>query len=153
MRDCKKWCNVIQKSTTPNPFFIKLTLTNGDIVELEGEEELTQAMVSDLYNTTLVSAEIGELCTSIGSATFEGCTGLTSVTIPKFVISIDDSAFANCTNLTTITVEATTPPTLGDSVFDSTNNAPIYVPSESVETYKVASGWSDYASRIQAITN
>jgi hypothetical protein len=27
----------------------------------------------------------------------------------------------------------------------------IYVPSASVDTYKAASGWSTYASRIQAI--
>jgi hypothetical protein len=37
------------------------------------------------------------------------------------------------------------------SVFNYTNNCPIYVPSASVETYKSASGWSGYASRIQAI--
>ena len=27
----------------------------------------------------------------------------------------------------------------------------IYVPSESVDAYKAASGWSDFASKIQAI--
>jgi hypothetical protein len=41
---------------------------------------------------------------------------------------------------------------LGASAFNDTNNCPIYVPSESVETYKAASNWSSYASRIQSIT-
>jgi len=40
---------------------------------------------------------------------------------------------------------------LGASAFNDTNNCPIYVPSESVEAYKSASGWSNYASRIQPI--
>ena len=36
-------------------------------------------------------------------------------------------------------------------MFDDTNNAPIYVPAESVEAYKSAQYWSDYADRIYAI--
>jgi hypothetical protein len=38
------------------------------------------------------------------------------------------------------------------TTFDSTNNCPIYVPSGSVNTYKAADGWSNYASRIKAIS-
>ena len=53
----------------------------------------------------------------------------------------------------TITVLATTPPTIVNNspIFDGWGNAPIYVPAESVNAYKTASGWSAYASRIQAI--
>lgn len=36
-------------------------------------------------------------------------------------------------------------------MFDNTNNTPIYVPVGSVEAYKSAQYWSDYADRIQAI--
>ena len=35
-------------------------------------------------------------------------------------------------------------------MFISTNNCPIYVPAGSVEAYKTAEYWSDYADRIQA---
>ncbi len=35
-------------------------------------------------------------------------------------------------------------------MFISTNNCPIYVPAGSVEAYKAAQYWSDYADRIQA---
>jgi hypothetical protein len=49
-------------------------------------------------------------------------------------------------------VQATNPPTIGIDVFKNTHaNLVIYVPSESVDTYKAASGWSTYADRIQAI--
>ena len=88
---------------------------------------------------------------SIAPKAFVYCTGLTSVTIPDSVTSIGESAFDTCGNLTSITVESTTPPTLEGSAFSYTNDCPIYVPSTSVETYKAASGWSDYASRIEAI--
>jgi hypothetical protein len=40
---------------------------------------------------------------------------------------------------------------LGAMVFDGTNNCSIYVPSDSVDAYKSAPYWSNYASRIQAM--
>jgi len=43
------------------------------------------------------------------------------------------------------------PPALGNSVFKFTNNCPIYVQAGSVNAYKLA--WSEYADRIQAISN
>ena len=79
-----------------------------------------------------------------------GIEGLSCVT------QIGTDCFYLCSNLTSVTCKAITPPTLGYDVFKSTpiasGNGHIYVPSASVNAYKSASGWSDYASRIQAIT-
>ena len=103
-------------------------------------------------NNGLTEVIISDSVTNIGMGAFNNCSGLTSVTIGNSVTNIDGGAFNNCSGLTSVTVETTTPPTLGDSnVFGNTNNCPIYVPSASVDTYKAASGWSTYASRIQAI--
>ena len=103
------------------------------------------------YCKSLTSVTIPNSATNIGNGAFTNCTSLTSIDVPDSVTSIGNQAFYRCSGLTSITVNATTPPTLGGSALDSTNNCPIYVPSGSVETYKAASGWSDYASRIQAI--
>lgn len=89
--------------------------------------------------------------TTIGEYAFADCRKLTSVTIGNGVTTIGLQAFYNCTGLTSVTVNATTPPTLGNNVFQSTNNCPIYVPANSVDAYKAAERWSTYESRIQAI--
>ena len=42
----------------------------------------------------------------------------------------------------------TTPPTISGSWFRYNTGGKVYVPDNSVETYKAASGWSTYASKI-----
>ena len=88
--------------------------------------------------------------TSIEPSTFSSCS-FTDITIPSSVTLIAVKAFADCIKLTSITIKATTPPRLFSNAFDNTNNCPIYVPAESVNAYKTATNWSEYASRIQAI--
>ena len=100
----------------------------------------------------LTSIDMPDSVTSIGGYAFCDCVRLTSIDIPSGVTSIGMNAFSNCRNLTSVTVNAVTPPTLGFTAFYDTNDCPIYVPSASVNTYKSASGLSDYASRIQAIS-
>ena len=98
------------------------------------------------------SINIGSSVTSIGNFAFGRITGVTSVVIPSGVTSIGQTAFRYCSNLSSVTVKATTPPTLGANAFGNTkSNLVIYVPSGSVNTYKSASEWSTYASKIQAI--
>ena len=106
---------------------------------------------NQFMDLSITSLTIGSNPTSIGQGMFQKCTKLTSLVIPSNISSINNFAFSGCTRLRSITVHSTTPPTLGTSVFDNTNNCPIYVPPESVDAYKAASGWSNYASRIQAI--
>ena len=100
----------------------------------------------------LKSVTIPSSVTWIMESAFYSCSALTSVTIPSSVTNIGSSAFRDCSVLASVTVEATTPPTLGNNVFSNTSsNLVIYVPSESVGTYKSASVWSTYASKIHAI--
>ena len=97
----------------------------------------------------LTSVTIPNSVTSIGDVAFSGCTGLTSVTIGNSVTSIGYEAFRGCTGLTSVTIEAETPPALGLSVFNNTNDYPIYVPCGTLDAYK--SAWSGYADRIKEV--
>ena len=106
---------------------------------------------SQFTGSSITSLTIGSHPTSIGDSMFRTCTGLTTLVIPSNISSINGYAFDGCSGLTSITVESTTPPTLGSNAFNNTNDCPIYVPSGSVDAYKAASGWSNYASRIKAI--
>ena len=75
-------------------------------------------------------------------------SGLASITIPASVTSIGNYAFNGCTNLTTMRVEATTPPTLSSTNAISTATTQIQVPMASVDAYKTATNWSNFADII-----
>ena len=68
------------------------------------------------------------------------------------VTSIGDYAFSGCDALTSITSKNTTPPTIGGSYtfYDVDKSIPVYVAKSSVEAYKSAGYWKEFAN-IQAI--
>ena len=113
--------------------------------------------------------------TTISGDTFNDCYRLASIYIPDSVTTIGSDLFSVATpsscvmgsGITTIngclywntspislTIKATTPPTFEDGYLGCGEfKCPtIYVPSESVDTYKEAEVWSDYSEYIQAIS-
>lgn len=103
--------------------------------------------------TSLTSIEIPNSVTSIESQAFAFCSSLTSITIPNSVTRFGYYALAYCSSLTSATIEAISPPAAYNDLFRDSYRVVIYVPAESVEAYKAASGWSTYADKIQAIPN
>ena len=115
-------------------------------------ESVTSIGNNAFYNCdSLTSVTIPESVTSIGNFAFFDCASLTSVTIPNSVTSIGHSAFSYCRKLTTVYCKPITPPTGGSSMFSTSGTTPlqIYVPTNSVNAYKAAKYWSDYALYIQ----
>ena len=85
----------------------------------------------------------------IPSVAFQECANLYTITIPDSVTTIGEEAFSCCYSLTSVYCKATTPPMGGSDMFyKNASGRKIYVPMESVEAYKSASGWSKYPSAI-----
>jgi len=115
--------------------------------------------------TSLTEIAIPSSITKIGRAAFMGCTSLSgTVELPSTLTSIGDFAFQNAP-LTSVICYASTPPTIDIDgqetqltiihVFGSSGALiayPILVPSSVIGTYKSASLWEKYQSRIAAIT-
>ena len=114
-----------------------------------GVEEDNQKWV-DFFNRTLTEFDVPNGVTKIDNDGFSRSSGLTTVTLPESVAYIADYAFYLCPKITQMTVKATTPPSLGNSAMPM-NISVIYVPSDSVDTYKSADEWKNYADKIQAI--
>ena len=84
--------------------------------------------------------------TKIEDWAFYDCNKLTVMTIPSSVATIGEYALNFCTGLTELFVHATTPPTVGTNAFMNVNlTIPVYVPAASLDAYKAAAGWKDFA--------
>ena len=101
--------------------------------------------------TNVENITIPDSVKTILNHSFDHCTNLKNINIGTGCTTIS-MAFTNCTGLQTVTVNALTPPMLLSKPFENTNDTfVIKVPASVLNTYKTASGWSTYASRIEAI--
>lgn len=84
------------------------------------------------------------------------CSSLKKITIPSNTTGIYGNSINNCRSLQSITILKPNGVlsfwgSSSSTVFPNTNNCPIYVPSNLVDSYKSANGWSTVSSRIKAI--
>ena len=99
--------------------------------------------------TSLTSITIPDSVTSIGGLAFAWCSSLTGITIPDSVTSIGSYAFSGCTSLKKVYCKPTTPPRGYSGMFNgNASGRKIYVPRGSVNAYKKAKNWSEYADAI-----
>ena len=101
---------------------------------------------------SLASVILPNGLTVVMENTFRNCSSLEIINISNSITAIDGSAFYDCTSLTSVTVMSTTPPTLDNNVFSGCDALTrIFVPASSIDAYKAAAGWSEYASLITPI--
>lgn len=103
--------------------------TEGDFkyrILSDGTAEITK-YTGDGGDVTIPSTLGGYTVTGINGFTFEGCTGLTSITIPDSITEIYGSAFEGCTELSSIKVNE------GNTVYDSRDNCNAVIETESNE--------------------
>ena len=97
-----------------------------------------------------VNVTLGPNVKTIWPWMFAGTRNLKYIWIPREITSIGEGAFWWCPHLKSLTCNHTTPPTLGEKVFDWCSELSyIIVLEESEEAFKTAPGWSDYASMIR----
>jgi len=107
-------------------------------------------------NLLLTSVTIPNTVTTIKTNAFSGCDNLHHITIPSSVTHIEDLAF-RCSNLQYVINYATTPQTYAYTIHnrifcweDGTgvdlSTCRLYVPAESVDAYRAAEGWSEFAN-------
>ena len=149
-RLCFAYCPLLTSITIPNSvrsigevaFSDCSGLTN--ITLPESLENIEEAAFMNCVNLTSVT--IPNSTQRIYAHAFSSCDRLESVTIGSGILSISEDAFSYCPRLTSFTIYATTPPSIGYII--SSPNCIIYVPAESVNAYKTATGWRRYSSRI-----
>ena len=72
-------------------------------------------------NTDILSIDIGNKITQIGTSAFQGCTALTTATLPNSITHIGSNAFLGCTALTTATLPNSIT-YIGNSAFQGCTN-------------------------------
>ena len=120
--------------------------------------------------STLISVSIQEGVTYLGGNVFDGCNSLYEIQLPGTITYIGSFAFKGSaikkiilpekieriaewglygvTGMGSITIVKEVPFRIGARAFDETGDCPIYVPSQSLDTFKAASVWKEYAKRI-----
>ena len=80
--------------------------------------------------------------------TLKGYDHISDLLLAKYWV-ITGCKYCSCSSLTGVYCKAITPPVGGYYMFDyNASGRKIYVPMESVEAYKSAEYWSEYASDI-----
>lgn len=126
--------------------------------------------------SSLEEINLGNGLTTIGDQVFCYCYKLTEITIPDSVTTIEYDAFRSCANLRAVTIgsgvktmgkylfsycsklenvycKPATPPSVGPYMFaECTSLHNIYVPTNSVNAYKSADVWQEYADKIVGAT-
>lgn len=98
--------------------------------------------------------EVSEGTTSIlTSQWIWEATNLRLLILPSTISDMSSDALAThgSANTTTVICKAVTPPTKTNTSY-YTNVAAVYVPDESVDAYKAATGWSQWATKIKPLS-
>ena len=82
-----------------------------------------------------------------------GSGNLLSIVIPENVTSMKFDSIRNNTKLEYIKLFPSSVISMGgNNGLYNTNNCPVYVPDELVQSYKTAQYWSQYASRFKGLS-
>ena len=133
----------------------------------EGEHEIVYTLKNpDSIGRTFGISDLSEIIIpkTITSIVYQGLVGSTKlerVIFTNGITHIGSNAFCFDTSkkIKCVIFEGVVPPTLDANAFDNVGahtdemTCPIYVPKQSVEAYKSAQGWSEYAHLVEPMPN
>ena len=108
-------------------------------------------VLASIVNRSISGSFSSDMFFNIRGGAFRACSKLTEVSFPV-ATSIGSEAFRGCSNLTTIYVgtESDTVCTLSRTDAIPSSVTDIYVSYFLVDSYKSATNWSSFASKIKA---
>ncbi len=135
-----------------NIYVNALTMSeNSSLSSISVEEGNSYYFAEDgvLYRT--ITSTTAELVRFPVAKTGDNVTGKYELDTTK-VVRISTNAFRYARYLTAVVVDTTSAPVVASKAFDNMgNNAYILVPTDSVYSYKVTTGWVNYSDRILPI--
>ncbi|MBQ5679604.1 MAG: leucine-rich repeat protein [Rikenellaceae bacterium] len=126
----------------------------GELICNSSVRDLTSSSGSGVFSdSAFTKATFGGRCTKIGSSAFESVETITTVILEKSVVILSSNAFnyGNVYNtgfIDYVYCKSPTPPQGNSTMFDSSVQK-IYVPIGCGATYKAASGWKTFSSKIE----
>lgn len=155
IKDVAAWSNIEFATASSNPLSIAETLyLNGQPTTTLSIEDTETIAPRAFYGcTSIATLKTDDKLRTIGEEAFRGCISISSVELSSEITEIAGRAFMGCKALSSVACNAVTPPSLGDKyVFDyNADGRKIFVPAESLNTYKEHSDWNRYADSIEAI--
>lgn len=110
-----------------------------------GCNHLNTIKIININNPKNLPLQLDDTC-------FKSCTRLKTVDLPSNTKAMSDYVFQSCTSLKTLICRATTPPTIYSTAFSGVTFDVIYVPDNSLNTYKSASNWSKFANVMKPLS-
>ncbi|MBQ9752686.1 MAG: leucine-rich repeat domain-containing protein [Paludibacteraceae bacterium] len=140
--DSRENCNAII-TTSQNPYFTPNTLIAGCKTTII-PNSVAEIGDNAFYNCeSLDIITIPNSVTKIGNSAFNACSSLSSIILSENLTAIGDWAFDDCNNLKEVICYALQPPTISQYTFSGISPT-IYVPVESIERYRAATGWKEF---------
>lgn len=97
-------------------------------------------------------SDLGQV-SNLSNYMFSNCKSLKYADIPATITQISTNVFNGCSSLKYLIFRSETVPTLfSQNALANSNNCPIYVPDQLVDTYKSTSPWSVHAARIRPLS-
>lgn len=106
--------------------------------------------IQHIKNDTLEN--ITKVISNNMDSVFAYCIALRKIHLPKGLNELGDSMYGSCRSLKYIIADHLVPYSIRSNTFSGTYNCPIYVPDESVESYKSATNWTTLADRIKPVS-